>query len=251
MKKIVPLIILTILIGALSISCNKEKDNGTLQIKISPKINGNDLQATTVTYINATQGVRYRVDHFEFYISNIQLTKNDNSVIELSGADNALLFYWKDAIRSSNSISIPAGDYKKITFTLGLDSILNATAPGNYPTSHVLGADAGNYWVMNSSYIFSKLEGFMDTTNTSGAVLNRSFVYHIGANGYTKVITLNKSFSISENASSDLNLLFDMPTVWNGSASIDMKNEIETHTINNPALATKVLQNMSTCFSAP
>ena len=230
-------------------SCNK-KGKGNLNIIMHPKIDNVDAVFESTVYTEATQMVRYRVDLLEFYVSDIRLTKADNSVVSLSSADDVKLFYFGDKIINSASLNIPAGDYTKITFTLGLGNTLNATTPGDYSTDHPMGTNSGNYWSMNNSYIFSKLEGFIDVTNTPGATLNNSFVYHVGGNGYTKDITINKEFAIGEDETTDFPIKIDILKLWNGSSPVDLKTELQTHTTDNAALATKVLNNYSECFSA-
>ncbi len=231
-------------------SCNKDKGKGNLNLIMHPKIDGADVAFETTVYSEATQMVRYRVDLLEFYVSNIRLTKKDNSVVSLASADDVKLYYFGDKIVNSSSLNIPSGDYTKITFTLGLGSTLNATAPGDYATDHPMGANSGNYWSMNNSYIFSKLEGFIDTSNTSGATLTSSFVYHVGGDGYTRDITINKEFAIEEDGTTNFPVKLDVLKLWNGSTPVNLKTELQTHTIDNAALATKVLNNYTECFSA-
>ncbi|MEI6311513.1 MAG: MbnP family protein [Bacteroidota bacterium] len=249
MKKLVSLFSVLIVLVFISFSCTKYKGNGTLILSMHPTINGSDIDIANTIYTDPTQGVRFRMDHLEFYISSIKLTKKDNSVVSLSGADAVRLFYWKDIYAKTANYSIPAGEYTQITYTIGLDNTLNSTVPDDYNTNHPMGTNSGNYWIMNNSYIFSKLEGFVDTSNTPGAPLTYSYVYHIGDNGYIKEVSFNKSFTLKEKETVEIPFNIDVLKFWNGPSPINFKTELETHTTNKPDIANKLLNNYAAAIT--
>ncbi len=85
--------------------------------------------------------------------------------------------------------NIPAGVYKGIEFTIGVDSVRNTMDASKRTGSLDVGGSArGMYWVWNSGYIFFKLEG--KTINEVDS-LNKQFRYHIGGYGGYETKTIN------------------------------------------------------------
>jgi hypothetical protein len=231
-------------------SCGKNSGKGTVNLKMVPEASGNPVQFKTAVYTDNDEDVRYRVDNFQFYISNIKFIKDDNSEVVFSKADDVKLFLWKEYINDQEEFKIPSGNYSKIVFTLGLTPDINATEPGDYNTDKPLGANSGNYWLMSNSYIYSKFEGFIDTSNTMGATLDNSFLFHIGGDGFSKEVTIIKDFTISRDESTELPISIEFNKFWNGPSTLDLKTELQTHTLNKPDLATRFLNNFASSFSA-
>jgi len=146
---------------------------------------------------------------------------------------------------------LPSAKYKSIGFTIGLNSTLNATQPGDYATDHSLGTDNGNYWLMNSSYVFLKLEGLTDTTFAGSGSLTNSFVYHIGTNALAAPVNYSKSFTISKNLTDTVNINMDVLGMFDGTSSIDMRTEVTTNTTDDLPLAQKFIDNFVHSISIP
>ena len=102
-------------------------------------------------------------------------------------------------------VRVPEGDYSKVQFVLGVDS-LRSTMPVEKRTG-VLSfnpesghAGGGMYWGWNSGYIFLKLEGYCDliSDNQQGDPTgNKQFKYHIGGFGGYNAPTLNNIKTIT------------------------------------------------------
>jgi hypothetical protein len=76
---------------------------------------------------------------------------------------------------------IPAGDYNKVTFTIGVDS-LRSTMDISKRTGVLDPAQGhdGMYWTWNSGYIFLKMEGVSPSAPDDQ---ENKFYYHIGGYG--------------------------------------------------------------------
>ena len=116
----------------------------------------------------------YSVSKFNYFISNIVLTKNDNSTIKIKN------FY--QIIKQSDNTSwtftlndIPNGSYKSIKVMMGVDSARNRS--GAQTGALDVGDDM--YWGWNQGYIFLKLEGTAPTSTLS----NNGIEYHMGGYG--------------------------------------------------------------------
>lgn len=224
---------------------------GTLTLHFKPVINGADLVPQSGLYTNATQNVRFKVDMLQFYICDLLVKRADDSVISLTGANHVGLIKVMDMISKDVSFTLPEGDYKEIGFTLGLNSALNSTQPGDYTTNHPLGTDNGNYWIMNSSYVFTKLEGVMDTTASGTGAFTKSFLFHLGTNDFASPVNFTKSFTITKYKTNTVNVNMNVLTMFNGAFPIDMRSELTTNTTDNLPLAQKFKNNFIESISIP
>ena len=193
------------------------------------------INNTGSLYTNAA-GEKFSISLLQYFISNIkaetatgqQYTVNpDSSYFMISGADKATRFA---------KVRVPEGDYTKLTFILGVDS-LRSTMPVDKRTG-VLDpaaggghAGAGMYWGWNSGYIFFKYEGnanaISDDVN-GDPTGKKQFKYHIGGFGGYSAPTLNniKTITIDLKAAgiakvrkgrqSNIHLFVDVMKVFNG-----------------------------------
>jgi hypothetical protein len=224
---------------------------GTLTLHFKPVINGTDLIPQSVIYTNIAQHVRFKIDMLQFYICDLIVKRADDSVISFTGANHVGLIKVMDIISKDVSFTLPEGEYKEIGFTLGLNSALNSTQPGDYSTNHPLGTDNGNYWIMNSSYVFTKLEGVVDTTSAGTGAFTRSFLYHLGTNDFASSANFTKSFTIAKDQTNTINVNMDVLTMFNGAFPIDMRSEVTTNTTDNLPLAQKFKNNFIQSIGIP
>jgi hypothetical protein len=125
-----------------------------------------------------------------YFISNIKLV--NQAGVEYALPQDSSYYLLKHSTAGGQAIllkNIPAGIYKELTFTIGVDSVRNTLDVSKRTGALDVGAAArGMYWVWNSGYIFFKLEG-----KTVSAVdsLNKYFRYHIGGYGGYDKKTIN------------------------------------------------------------
>jgi hypothetical protein len=224
---------------------------GTLTLHFNPMVDGVTLIPQSGIYTNSAQHVRFQIDMLQFYICDITIKRDDDSIIILNGPNHVGLIKVMDIINKDFSFKLPSANYKSIGFTLGLNSALNATQPSDYATDHPLGIDNGNYWLMNSSYVFVKLEGLTDTTASGSGSLTNSFVYHIGTNDLAPPVSYTKNFSITKDNSDTINVNMDVLAIFNGVTTIDMRTEVSTNTTDDLPLAQKFINNFVHSITIP
>ena len=149
-------------------------------------------------YTNAA-GEKFSISSLQYFISNIEVTttagkvyvvNQDSSYFLISGADKATRFA---------KVRVPEGDYSKLKFTLGVDSLRSTMAlekrTGVLDPAYGGGHDlSGMYWGWNSGYIFFKFEGNSDviSNDVNGDPTGKhQFKYHIGGFGGYSAPTLN------------------------------------------------------------
>ena len=145
--------------------CKKDEvvanQTGTVALEFEQTVGTDALVLDTKTYTTPA-GDQFRISLFRQYISNIVFTKTDGSKYAVPES-----YYLLDAAKSDSQhltlSGVPVGDYKGITFTIGVDSARN-----------VMGAQKGAldpsnnmFWTWDSGYIFTKLEGYSPQSSTS------------------------------------------------------------------------------------
>ena len=202
---------------------------GKLRLEFDNVVGDKNLVLGSVTYKNASNE-DFVVTKFNYFISNIKLTKADGSVFVVP--QDSSYFLVKEDTKTSQFVTlnnVPLADYTAAEFMVGVDSTRN-TAPIEKrqgvldPSGSMM--DDGMYWAWNSGYIFVKLEG----TSSKGNPVNGKFYYHIGLfGGYnertvnnTRVVKMNfgeLKASVTESVVPEVHLLVDVHKVFDGPAA--------------------------------
>lgn len=183
-------------------------------------------------YTNAA-GEKYTVSLIQYFISNIKLTQANGTTYTVKQDSSYFLIKGADKNTRFARVKVPEGDYTKLTFTLGVDS-LRSTMDISKRTG-VLdpsgGMDDGMYWGWNAGYIFFKFEGNSNVIpdNVNGDPTGKKqFKYHIGGfGGYSaptinniKTITLDLTTAgiakVRKDRQSNVHLFVDLMKVFNG-----------------------------------
>lgn len=161
--------------------------SGSLQIEFDGMVGDSDLVFSTATYTNQA-GNTFNITLCKYYISNIKLIKNDNSVwaepnsYHLVDHDDAL----STIVEMAN---VPYGDYKAIEFMIGVDSTRNVSGA----QTGALDPAKGMFWSWNSGYIMAKMEG---TSPQSPVTANKLTIHVGGFSGANSVLkTVSPSFN--------------------------------------------------------
>jgi hypothetical protein len=124
---------------------------------------------TTETY-NNTAGEDYTITAFKYYISNIKFKKADGTVHTDSNS-----YYLIDASSSDAVITlskVPVGNYTSMSYTIGVDSLQNATTG----QTGALDRSNGMWDATAENYISVLLEGTSPQSTETGHAIK----YHIG-----------------------------------------------------------------------
>lgn len=171
-------------------SCKKEDEiigNGTVDFEFENVVNNAPLTLGTQSYTNA-KNETFTVSTFKYYVSNIELTNTDGTVYKAPES-----YFLIDQSQSSSFNpkleNVPAGDYNKISFTIGVDSARNFAGA----QTGVLAPEKGMFWTWNSGYIFVKMEG----NSQASTQANKSLTFHIGGASKTTNVIRKASFNIA------------------------------------------------------
>lgn len=190
-----------------------------------------DLALNTGTYTNAS-GENFTVSKLKYYVSNFRLTRTDGTEYIVPQESCYFLIDERDESTHEPVLEVPEGEYKSISFVLGVDSLRN-TMDISYRTGVLdpTGAGADMYWGWNSGYIFFKMEG------TSPASMMGDFMYHIGGFGGYSSATINNLKTITLDLTSrgvpkvkstketNIHLMVDVEKMFTGSANISIATD--------------------------
>ncbi|RYC71763.1 MULTISPECIES: MbnP family protein [Spirosoma] len=171
-----------------------EAVTGTFVIQLDNVAGNQNLQLNTGTYRNAL-GESFTPTAFNYFVSNIRLirTNGEDYVVP----QDSSYFLVRETDPASQRITlknVPYGDYKGVSFVLGVDSLrstmdISRRTGALDPGSDHTGAN-GMYWSWNSGYIFMKLEGTSPSAPVDATGSN-TFRYHIGFFGGRDTRTIN------------------------------------------------------------
>jgi hypothetical protein len=159
-------------------------ETGNLKIELEHLVDTVALVFGT-KYANANNDT-FTVSKFNYFISNIVITNNDNSTYAEPNSYHMV----RHSVPGSNLLSItgvPLGSYKSIRFMLGVDSARNVSGA---QTGDLDPAKVGDmFWGWNTGYIFLKLEG---SSKNSGDA-SKAITFHIG--GHAGINKTQRNFS--------------------------------------------------------
>lgn len=234
--KIVLKFLFLFLIAATFLFASKEdrvtNDFVPLYIEFDNTVGSQDLVLDNKEYTTAP-GDTFTVSQLQYFISNIRFQRNNGKDFVINQDDSYFLVQENDPSTQVIKLNVPSGDYRQVTFMLGVDSLRN--------TMHVSkrtgvldpgGAmDNGMYWNWNSGYIFFKMEG-TSTAAPEDPTGNRKFRYHIGGFGGYKAKTINNIKTISidlkekgivkprKNRDATIRIKADILKVFSGAADV-------------------------------
>ena len=166
---------------------------GGLSIEFDNIAGSSDLELDSGTYVNAA-GESFRVTKLKYFVSNFILTKTDGSIFTVPQDSCYFLIDESDEETQEPILKVPEGEYKTLTFTLGVDSLRStmdlSKRSGNLDPATTA---ADMYRDLNSGYIFFKMEGTSPAVNSSENI----FLYDVGGFGGYMTPTTNNIKSIT------------------------------------------------------
>jgi hypothetical protein len=143
-----------------------------LRVQFIPQFNGVPLVFDALTN-QTVSGQKISVTRLDFLLSDIALRRADGTWVE-----QKKWFADISARNEKNSFTlgkIPAGNYDRMRFHIGLEPEINHGNAAQWPPGHPLNPDVnGLYWGWSREYVFLALEGgWQNGDKQSG------FSYHI------------------------------------------------------------------------
>jgi hypothetical protein len=193
------------------------------------------INNTNNLYTNAA-GEKFSISMLQYFISNIKVATADGKTYTVPQEKSYFLINGADKATRFTKVEVPEGDYTKVTFTLGVDSLRStmdlSKRTGVLDPAAGGGHDSGGmYWGWNAGYIFFKYEGnssvISDDIN-GDPTGKKQFKYHIGGFGGYSAPTINNIKTITidlttagiakvrKDRQSNVHLFVDVMKVFNG-----------------------------------
>lgn len=165
----------------------------------------------------------YAISALKYYVSNVQLTRTDGTIwqepnsyhlIEVKGAPND-----NPDLTLKN---VPLGNYKRITFAIGVDPIANGR------TDQVGDLDPANdmSWGWNTGYKFLKLEGYRVLGTRPDTATDPTIMLHVGTNALYRPVTLELPTvaTVTNEIAPQAHLAVDVNSILGGANVITLGN---------------------------
>ena len=199
-----------------------------LSIEFDNVVGSADLALNTGSYTNQS-GETFNVTKLKYYVSNFKLTNVNGTEYVVPQDSCYFLIDESDEATHEPILRIPEGEYKTLTFTLGVDSLRN-TKDISLRTGVLdpTGEGADMYWSWNSGYIFLKMEG-----NSSASMMGE-YMYHIGLYGGMTTATINNVRTITldltgrgtpkvkASKETNVHLMVDILKLFNGTSNFSI-----------------------------
>lgn len=183
-------------------------------------------------------GTTIRLDNARFYISNIRLVDANGNEVKAEG--KYLLI--DPAIEEYELGGFPSGNYTKIRFDVGIDSITNHSAdPADYADGDPLGYQTpAMNWGWTFGYMFVLVHGQIDADDDG--TLDAYLIYHLGTDEFLTPIEIDYALdATNSNEEATVHLTVD----WNKFFDdVNLATEYHTEVTDDYPLASKLRSNI-------
>ncbi|MDO4225624.1 MAG: hypothetical protein Q4C75_07010 [Bergeyella zoohelcum] len=156
-------------------------DKGNVTLSFSNEYNNSPLAlGDTGTTLTSSNGQKHRFNELKYVVSNVVLTDEKGNTYKYYYNDKSMkgahIINQADATTYNFKLSdIPAGNYTKITFGLGLHKDINELKEEDHPTFYATMGKIEMKWAWAKTYRFAKFEG------QYGDNLDNDFSVHTGS----------------------------------------------------------------------
>lgn len=223
-----------------NVGCEYAPDGFAVELHMHEYLGGDELALGSAYPIN---GVTTNLNLVQFYVSDIRL-------VDASGNESAAdgVYLLVNPSEEEYSIgNLPAGDYTKVKFNVGIDSVTNHGDPSVYEIGNPLGAQFPSmHWGWSFGYIFMRIDGESDIDADGIPDPSGQFEMHLGSDRYLAAIEVDLPLTIGQGNENIIHLKADWDTFFSG---VDMTGDITTHVTDNEGLADLLYENTFNMFS--
>lgn len=241
MKILKNLIFLSFLAMVMS-SCSK--DNGipaanSVTLHFNNTFKGTTIvlggaDATAATVNTSAAGQVHHFSELKYVISDIRLTKTDGTEIpyNINNLDKGATVVNQSDVSTLNYVlnNIPSGEYKQLSFGLGVKEDLNTLDQERFPEFYAAAGKNSTemMWEWGTGYRFTKIEGFYDSDNKELSIHSGSTVsgingdensYTQGVDGYRDITLSLPATAIVGSNSPVINIQADLDKLLSGKSN--------------------------------
>src|SRR5882724_106147 len=212
-----------------------------LRVEFFPQFNNAPLAFDVLTNQTAN-GQKISVMRLDFLLSDFALRRADGTWIEQKtffafiGARDGRTYFSPE--------NVPAGNYDRIRFHIGLEPQINHGDAARWPAGHPLNPNVnGLYWGWSREYVFLALEGgWQNGGKRSG------FSYHIATDRELMMIELPVQLNL--NSSREIQIALNADKIFSTPNKIQLSDTTDTsHSRTNDLLAVQLRENVENAFA--
>ncbi len=234
--------IVLVLLLLLPLGCKEEKLNITLHIQLL--YDGNPLlMQQEYSY---PDGKVFSLTRVSMYLSDLIIGDEDQEQLlhEVHFAD--LTTSHRDLSSASSGYLLFGGEtslsrVSSIDFNVGLTPEQNSTVPADYSSGDPL-AMTGEYWLAWNSYIFVKIEGWIDLNNDGAP--ETGVALHLGSDDAMSTISLDNTESVT-----DITIQVDVNKIFAGGNIYDIEANPQIHSLSQKAALIELSSNLNKSIS--
>jgi cytochrome c peroxidase len=212
-----------------------------LRVDFLPQFNGTPLAFDALKYQTAG-GQKISVSRLDFLASEIALRRADGIWI---GQTNWFAHVSaRDGKTNFSLENIPAGNYDRVRFQIGLSPQINHADATQWPAQHPLNPDVNHlYWGWSREYIFLALEGGWQNGGSESG-----FSFHLATD--RELMTIELPVALDLNSSREIQVALDIAKNFSAPNKIELSETINaTHSRTNDSLADRLRQNIEAAFT--
>ncbi len=242
---ILPAIVILLFAG-----CKKDEE-GTLKVTFKGSFGSDPLAMLDIH--DYMSGQRIQFTRSEFFISDLNLIDGSGNAYPLRDIELVDLSFTNSTQAENGYVltfgGIPAATYSSMEFGFGVASDINATLPGDYPSSSPL-SNTARYWSPWQSFIFSRTEGFLDTLVNGLDDPDLGFAYHTGTDGLYRDLRVNTPISITDGGTLSIVFNLDHQKLMGLPASpIDIKAKPQNHNPQDTVQVQAIVNNWTSALT--
>lgn len=209
-------------------SCSNDDNNeitgeGNLKLEFD-NVYGDADFAFNTAYTNSN-GEVVKASNAIYIVSNIVLTKEDGSTYTVPKSESYFFINEADAASTLlNLPNIPAGNYTKVTFGIGVDQAQFSAGADGQGTMWTDAQALGMTWSWAAGYKFVKFEG---TYTSSTVTTETSYMVHTGKTGdvynYAEVtLDFPENAMVRTNITPQVHIMSDLKKILDGTTVINL-----------------------------
>lgn len=222
--------VLTLSLAFTSCSNNENNDTtgeGALKLEFD-NVYGDANFAFNTEYTNSN-GEKIKANNAIYIVSNIVLTKEDGSTYSLPKSESYFFVNESDAASTILSLTnIPSGNYKSITFGIGVDEDQFTQGADGQADLWTRAQALGMTWSWAAGYKFVKFEG----TTTTASRTDANYRVHTGKTGdiynYAEVtLALPDNALVRTNVTPQIHIMADLKRIIDGTTVINFEEAVD------------------------
>jgi len=243
MKKILLFILFSAFLGYSS--CNKEEEKGDSTLHLDFNFLFEDEEFIINEVYNYPLDYTFKIEKLLLYISEVKLKDDEGNSHDIS----KIIFVDSDANDNGITVVIPEGNYKSITFSIGVPQSLNGTENPDfdaalYDPNHPLSLSNTMYWTWNTGYRFVLLDGRINTNPTEDEDFETLLSIHTGKDYSYRSKTINLNYTAVKDNSGEILMTFNVEDFLAGETDIiDIAVDNQSHGTNE-GLANRLSDNV-------